>query len=138
MVSLLHNISVIHYKDHIRLSDRRQTVSHDKAGSALHHTGKGLLDVHLRSSVNGGRGLIQDQHRRKAEHDPGNTQKLFLSLGQPAAILCDHGIISLWQTFDKAVCMGCSGGCFDLFLRGIRFSHNDIVPDGPCPEPGIL
>ena len=111
---------------------------HNKAGPALHHLCKCLLNVHLCSGINGGCSLIQNQHGRQAEHNPGNTQKLLLPLGQPAAVLCDLCVIALGKTFDKTVRMGGFGCGFDLFLRGVRFAHCDIIPDGACSEPGIL
>ena len=59
---------------------------HDKAGAAFHHVGKGLLDLDLSTGIDAGGCLIQDQHRRQAEHDSGDTQQLFLSLADIASV----------------------------------------------------
>ena len=54
MISLLHNMSVLHNQDHIRFPDRGQTVRHNKGGPSLHHMGKGFLDTDLRAGIDGG------------------------------------------------------------------------------------
>lgn len=59
----------------------------DEARAALHQTVEGLLNFDLRARVDGGRRLVEDEHRRKAEHDARNAQQLLLPLGQAAAVL---------------------------------------------------
>ena len=87
-------------------------MGYDEAGAAFHHFGECVLDLDLGTGIDGGGCLIEDQHGRQAQHDSGDTQKLFLSLGQAAAVFGDHGVIPLGQSLDKAMGMGCLG-CYD-------------------------
>ena len=115
VAALLHNVAVLHHKDHVRLADGGKAVRHNKAGTALHHAGKSFLDTHLSAGIDGGCCFVQDQHRRQAEHHAGNAQQLLLALTDVAAVLGDDGIVALRQAADEAVCMGGFGCCHDLF-----------------------
>ena len=99
VISLLYNLSVPHNQDHIRFPDGGQTVGNDKGGSPLHHCIKCLLDAYFRTGINRGGRLVQYQHWRKAQHHPGNTQQLLLSLRESAAGLADTS---------ASVLLGCS------------------------------
>lgn len=52
MIALLYNLSVFHNKDNIRFPDGGQTMSHYKAGPALHHGKECLLNLNLCSCIN--------------------------------------------------------------------------------------
>ena len=47
MIALLYNLSIFHNKDNIRFPDGRQTMSHYKTGSALHHGKERFLNLNL-------------------------------------------------------------------------------------------
>ena len=79
MSALLDNVPVLHDKDDVRLADGGQAVGDDEARSALHHSGKRRLNVHLRARVDGACGLVENEHRRQAEHDTRDAKKLLLS-----------------------------------------------------------
>ncbi len=138
MITLLDNIAVLHHQNHIRLLYGGQTMGHNKAGSALHHSGKGALNLHFCAGIDGRGCLVQYQHGRQTQHDSCNTQKLLLTLRKTSAILGNHCIIALRQTFDKAVCMGSLCRCNHFLLRGLRFAHTDIVTNGTRSQPGLL
>ena len=105
-------------------------MGYDKAGSAFHHGGECFLDSDLGSGIDGGGCLIQDQHWRQAEHDSGNAQKLFLTLGQVTAVLGDHGVIALWHSLDEGMCMGFLRCPDDFLIGSIWFSVGNIITDG--------
>ena len=113
-------------------------MSYDKAGSPFHHPCKGILNLDLRSGVDGGGCLVQYEHGRKAQHHSGNTKQLFLALRQASSVLCNHRIIAIGKPLDEAVGMGLLGRLNDLLLRGFRLSHPYIVPDGSRPQPSLL
>ena len=52
MIALLYNLSIFHNKDNIRFPDGRQTMSHYKAGSSLHHGKERLLNLNLCTCIN--------------------------------------------------------------------------------------
>ena len=130
MLTLFHNLTVPHDQNHVCLPDGGQSVGHYEAGSALHHLRKGLLHLNLCPGVNGGCGLVQYEHGRKAQHNPGNTEKLFLSLGQVPSVLTDNSGVSIRHPHDKSMGMGLSGCLDNLFLSGIWMAVGYIVPDG--------
>ena len=127
--NLFNNMTILHYQNHIGILNSRQTMSHNKAGASLHHGCKCFLDPDLGSGINRRGCLIQYQHRRQTQHHPCDTKKLLLSLGETSAIFTDHGIISLWKSPDKAVCMGSLCCRNHLFIGCIRLSNNNVVTD---------
>lgn len=50
--SLLNNIAVFHYKNHIRLTDGGESVCDNKTGPSLHQFAKGTLNAQFRSCIN--------------------------------------------------------------------------------------
>ena len=102
----------------------------NKAGTAFHHGSESLLDTDLGAGIDGRGCLIEDQHRRQAQHDAGNAQKLLLPLGKITAILGDHRVISIRHTLDKAVGMRLLCRPDDLLLGRVRLAVGNILPDG--------
>ncbi len=80
MASLLDDLSIFHDEDQRSVADRGQTVCNDETRPALHELVKRLLYQQLRARVDAGGRLVEDEHRRQAEHDTGDTEKLFLPL----------------------------------------------------------
>ena len=113
-------------------------MSHHKAGPSFHHPLERLLYADLRAGVDGGRGFVQDQHRRQAEHDAADAQKLLLSLGQASSVLLDHRVVSSREPADEAVRVRLLCRADHLLLRGVRPAHEDVFPDGAALQPGIL
>ena len=138
MVALLDDVAVLHHQNDVRLADGREAMGDNEARAALHQAVEGLLDLDLRARVDGGRRLVEDEHRRQAEHDARNAQQLLLPLGQAAAILGDRRVIALRQAANEAVRMRglCRGD--DLLVRCVRLAHDDILADGAGLEPGVL
>ena len=73
MVALFDDVSVFHYQDDISALDGGKSVGYDEAGAAFHHFGECVLDLDLGTGIDGGGGLIEDQHGRQAQHHSGNT-----------------------------------------------------------------
>ena len=89
MRAALYDAAVAHDEDAVRAADGGQPVRDDKAGAALHHGGKRLLDADLGTGVNGACRLVEDEHGRTREHDARNTEKLFLALRDVSVALAD-------------------------------------------------
>ena len=94
-----HNLSVFHDEDQRSVADRGQTVGNDETRSALHQLVKRLLNLQFGTGIDAGGRLVEDQHRRQAEHDTGDTKKLFLPLAD--AVFAENRVKSLRQTLDK-------------------------------------
>ena len=126
MISLLNDRTIFHNQNPIRILNRRKSMCHNKTGAPFHQFCKCILNFDLRSGINGRCRLIQNQHRRLAEHNTRNGDQLLLSLRQTSAIFSDPGILSVGQTFDKSMRMAGFCRCDHFFLCRIRFSHADI------------
>lgn len=136
--ALLNDMTVFHHKDTVCFPDGGKAVGDNEAGAPLHHFSESLLDSDLCHGIDGGGSLIQNQHRGKVEHDAGNAQKLFLTLGEIASILADESIISLGHSLDEAMGMSGLGSLQDLFFTGIRISVGNVFSDGAGFQPGFL
>lgn len=61
------------------VDDSGKTMGNRKGRSALHERTESRLQLSLRLTVQRGRGLIQQQHRRIFEDRPGDRHTLFLA-----------------------------------------------------------
>ena len=102
----------------LRIVDRRWATT--KLVLPLHQLVKRLLNLQFGTGIDAGGRLVEDQHRRQAEHDTGDTKKLFLPLAD--AVFAENRVKPLRQTLDKlpAVCL--FGRIDDLLFRRIRLS----------------
>ena len=108
----------------------------DEAGSSFHEFVKGFLDEEFGAGVDGAGGLIEDEHRRKAEHDAGDAQELFLSLGE--GVVGEDGVESVWHAADEFPAMGFLRGLDDFLIGGVRLADVDVVPDSAVFQPCLL
>ena len=138
MGALLHNLAVPHDQDAVGLADGGKAVRHHKAGVALHHLDKRLLNLHLGAGVDRGGCLVEDQHRGLGEHGAGDAQQLLLPLRDVAAVLGQDGVVALRQAHDEAVGVGRLGCRDDLLVGGVRLAVGDVVPHRAVEHPGVL
>ena len=96
------------------------------------------MDADFRAGIDGGGGLVQDEHGRQAQHHPGDAQQLLLALGDGAAVLADDRVIALGQPLDEAVGVGGLGGLHHLLQGGLGPAIGDVLPDGAPLQPGVL
>ena len=120
MISLFYDLSITHNKDHICLTNRRQTMRYDETGMTFHEFCKGILNLHLCSGINGRRCFIQNQHGRVTEHQSCNTQKLLLTLGKSDAILTDaeEALTALGELTGKSIREDLVATIFSRFCVG--------------------
>ena len=111
---------------------------HDEAGAALHHPGKGCLDTHLGAGVDGGGGLVQNQHRGQTEHHAGDAEQLLLALADVAAVLGDDGVVALGQARDEVVDVGLAGRVLDLGVARAGAAVGDVVAQGAVEQVDVL
>ena len=52
MSALFHDFSILHHKNHIRFTNRRQSVCYNKTRTSLHHCKKCFLNFHLCTCIN--------------------------------------------------------------------------------------
>ena len=75
MVSLLHDLAMVHHNDNIGVPDSGQAVSDDDAGAVLHNLVHGCLNSPLCPGIHIGCSFIQNQDLRIGHECPGNCQQ---------------------------------------------------------------
>ena len=119
------DLSVFHDENGVRFADGGKTVSNDEARSAFHHGCECVLDLHFRTGIDRGGRFVEDQHRRKRQHDARDAEKLLLTL-RKSAVLADLRVVAVRQTLDKAMRVRSLCCRDDLFVRGIGLTHDDV------------
>ena len=138
MGALFNDMALVHHQNDVGVLDGGEPVGDDKAGAALHQRLKGPLDADFGHRVDRRGRLVENQHRRQAEHNPGDAEQLLLALGEVAAPFGDDGVVALGHPHDETVGVGLFGGGDNLPLGGVRAAVGDVVPDGGRAQPGVL
>ena len=97
-----------------------------------------LFNELFRPGVDGGGGLVQNQHRGIGHRRPGDGQQLPLPLAQAAAVAGDGGVIPLGQVADEAVGVGQLGCGHDLLVGGVGPPIADVLGDGAGKQVRVL
>ena len=86
MVAPLDDLPLLQYQNGLCVADGGEPVGDDEHRAALHQGVHALLDELLRAGIDGGGGLVQDQHRGICHGGAGDGQQLALSLAQVCAV----------------------------------------------------
>ena len=108
------------------------------AGPGLDQGIDGVLDLLLGNGIQGGGGLVKDQEGRILQKDPGNGDPLLLSSGELEAPVAHHGIQARGLGLYEIIDVGLAAGLDEVFLRGVRPGVEEVVPDGPVEQVGLL
>ena len=68
MISFFNDMSVFQDENHIRRTNRRQAVCHDKARASFHQMLESFLNLQLGTRIDGRRCLIENQHIWLSHH----------------------------------------------------------------------
>ena len=110
----------------------------DDGGAAVGQLLKGLLELGLRHGVQGGGGLVQNQHRRVLQKDPGDGDALLLPAGEQGAPLAHIGVESLGQGHDVVVDLRQPGRPGHLLLRGAGLAVADVLQNAGGEQEHVL
>ena len=110
----------------------------NKHGPSFHQLIHAFVDQFFGSCIDRGCRLIKNQNRRIGYCCPCDRQKLPLSLGKICPICRHHGIVTIWKSSDKRVCICNACRPLDLFLRCIQFSKADVIRYGSGKQMRIL
>ena len=69
VIAHFHDLSVLHDKNEVGISNGGKAVSHDEGGLALHQLFKGIADLQLGTGIDVGGRFVQNQHGRHTQHD---------------------------------------------------------------------
>ena len=110
----------------------------DEAGAAVHQAVHAALHQRFGAGIDGGGGLVQDQHRGIGHGRAGDGQQLALSLREVGTIAGKHGVVALRQTLDEAVGVGKAGGGDALFISSLQPAVADILHHRAGEQVGVL
>ena len=132
------NMSVLHNENNIRIHNGGKAVRDDEARAPSHHLGECALNTNFGARVNRGRCLVENEHRRQAEHNARYANKLLLPLRELLAALSDEGVVAVFQPLYEAVgvCRLCRRD--NLLVGGVGLAHSDIIPNRRGRQPGVL
>ena len=134
----LDDAALVHNHNAVRVADGRQTVGNDKGSTSTHQSVHAVLHQLLGAGIDGRGGLIQDEHRRVGHSGPGNGNELPLALGQVGSVSGEHGVVSVRQAADKAVCVGQLGRRLTLLVGGLQVAVADVFQHCAGKQVGIL
>ena len=97
----LDNAALLQDHDAVGVLNGAEPVSDDKGGAPSHQGVHALLDQGFGAGVNGGGGLVQNQHRRVGHGGPGNGQQLALALAQVGAVPGEDRVVPIGQAADE-------------------------------------
>ncbi len=138
MGASLDDSAMIQHHDCLTVPNSGQAVRNDKYRSALHQIVHASLNQSFCSCINGRGCLIQNHNRRICHSSTRNRQQLALTLREIRAITCQHRLITIRQTGDKAVCICQLGSCDTLFIGCIQSAISDVIHDGSRKQIDIL
>ena len=80
MGALFDDVAVVEDDDTVGIADGAETVGDDKGSTALHQRVHASLYKPFRTGVDGGCGLVEDEHGRIADGSTGDGNQLSFSL----------------------------------------------------------
>jgi len=79
MAAQLGNAAILNDDDAIGITNGRETVSNDKAGTAFEQLVHAFLDQRLGEGIHAAGGFVHDEDFRVRQDGSGQTDKLFLT-----------------------------------------------------------
>ena len=143
MGSALDNAASLKHVDHVRVTNRRQPMRHDKRGPPLSRAIESRLDQPLAHRVESARRLVQQQHLWILEQHPCDRNALLLSAAAWAP--GHHGPNGEWERASAAtgrpvlVCNRTGKDVLDFdAARSVAAVNGEIVFSHASPEPAIV
>ena len=120
VVAVRQHAAVVEHDDLIGERDRRQAVGDDERRAPRHRLVERELDLALGRGVDGGGGVVEDQHARVGQQRAGDRQALALAAGQRQPALADLRLEALGQARDELVGLCAPRRVFDLLPASRR------------------
>ena len=93
LAAALDDAALLQHHDAVCIADGGQAVRNDKAGAAVHQAVHAALHQRFGAGIDGGGGLVQDQHRGIGHGGAGDGQQLALPLREVADISLSTNIL---------------------------------------------
>ena len=124
--------------DLVGVGHRVQVVRDDDRGAARHQPAQRSEHPLPRRGVQPGGRLVEEQHRRVADHGAGDRQPLALAAGEQPAALADPGVVAVVEPRDEPVGVGGFGRRAHLRVGGVGLAPPDVLGDGAVEDEGLL
>ena len=138
MGALLADHAVPDDQDAVGVADGREAMGDNQGGAPLGQLVKGPLDLGLRHAVQGGGGLVQNQHRRVLEENPGDGNALFLPAGEEGPPLAHVGLEAVGHGHDIVIDLRPLGRGDHLVHRGAGTAVADVLQNAVGEEEHVL
>ena len=138
MSALFDDAAVVEDDDTVCIADGAETVGDDESGATLHQRVHTTLYEPFRTGVDGGCGLVEDEHRGIRDSSTGDGNQLAFALGEVATIAIENGLIAVAQTTDKIIGSHQTGCTDAVVVSSVELAIADIIDDGACEEVGLL
>mmetsp|Transcript_29095 Transcript_29095/g.94889 ORF Transcript_29095/g.94889 Transcript_29095/m.94889 type:complete len:255 (+) Transcript_29095:114-878(+) len=140
MGALLHDATLVHHHDLVRVLDRGQPVrDHDRgAPLGLEQLVQRRLHHALALRVQRAGGLVQQQDGRVPQDGARDAHALLLPARDAPAAQADARLVPLRHGHDEVVGVGGARGRDHLLLRGVRLAVANVLADGGVEQCGLL
>ena len=95
MGALFDDVAVVEDNDTVGITDGAQAVGNDEGCTTLHQRVHTTLYEPFRTGVDGGCGLVEDEHRGIRDGSTGDGNQLAFALGEVATIAIENGLIAV-------------------------------------------
>ena len=131
-------LAALQDEDAVGIAHSGEAVGDDDGCASHSDTLQRALDQGFGLVVDGGSGLVEDQHGRIFEYGTGNRDPLALPTGEFLAAFADDGVVAFGKLHDEIMGFGDFGSFFDLLIGGIKGAVGDILAHRAVEEENIL
>src|SRR6476469_9019629 len=136
--ALLDDLAVLHDEDQVCVSDRRQAMGDDEAGSVGPEGRHSVLYEQLGARVYRRGRLIENQQRWLSDERPSDREQLLFTGADVTGLLVDHGPVTVGKAAHEAVDVRSLSGAANLLVSRIGPAVGDVVTDRTMEQPGVL
>ena len=107
-------------------------MGNQQGGAAFEHPPDGTLDLVFGGTIDGARRVVQDQDARVCEQGPGDRDSLALAARESNTALAHDRFVTLGETLNKVVRLGCFGCRFNRGMVGLLAqAKSNVLIDRP-------
>ena len=129
IISLLHNISMVHHQDAVTALYGAEPVGDDHPGAA--HFLQRFAHLGLCQVIQCAGGLVKEENVGPVDDGPGNENALLLAAGDGVAVFADHGLQPHGHLLDISGQAYRLHHLLHLGSSGVGGGEGDVLKDAP-------